>query len=50
MIRAINMWWHRDVLGHTIEVRRVSIPMIDPSVTGYLWRCITEGCGKVWIR
>jgi hypothetical protein len=50
MITAVVVWWHDRVLRHTIQERRVSVPMFDIHAKGILYRCVTPGCGKVWAR
>lgn len=41
----MKFWWHHRVLGHAVVVRRVSVPLWDPSARGLLFDCI---CGKDW--
>ncbi|QDH91797.1 hypothetical protein SEA_PHRAPPUCCINO_122 [Mycobacterium phage Phrappuccino] len=40
-------WWHRAVLGHTQEHRRVTVPLFDPFAKGELIVC---SCHRSWAR
>lgn len=39
-------WWHRKQ-GHTITVKRVSVPAFDPGARGELHVC---SCGETWAK
>lgn len=43
----MKFWWHHKVLGHAVLVRRVTVPVWDPSARGVLYDCI---CGHEWAR
>lgn len=45
MIGAVQRWWHRAVRGHSIDLRRVTVPVWDRNARGRLWRC---SCGTTW--
>lgn len=47
MVTMIAVWWHDRVLRHVVQERTVHLP---EGPIGRLYRCTTEGCGKVWVR
>jgi len=44
-VDPVNRWWHRKVLKHKQEERRVSAPLWDISAKGLLVKC---SCGTEW--
>lgn len=45
MRHTLGTFWHSKVLGHTLDARRVSMPMFDMRARGFLVDC---DCGKRW--
>lgn len=41
----MGRWLHREVLGHSQDVHKVSVPMFDPGARGLMIYC---SCGKMW--
>jgi hypothetical protein len=41
----IGTWWHRRILKHTQNWRRVTVPLYDMRAKGYMVYC---DCGKSW--
>lgn len=47
VLMRLSVWWHRKHNeGHHSLLRRVSVPLWDPSARGYLIRC--TGCERTW--
>lgn len=43
---GLAIWWHRR-RGHTVDTRRVSVPLFDGWAKGLLHDC---SCGKGWAQ
>lgn len=47
ILMRLSVWWHRKTNpGHHSRLRRVTVPMFDPSARGILIRC--SGCDRMW--